>query len=95
MKVQVKLVGVLAGLAEKKDLSIELEGNIDVSNLVKKLAETCKDKFRRRFIDPELGDPRVNSIILVNGRDTEVLDGIQTKLNDGDLVTIISISHGG
>lgn len=95
MKVQVKLVGVLAGLAEKKDLSIELEGDINVNNLVKKLAETFEDKFRRRFIDPELGDPRVNSIILVNGRDTEVLDGIQTKLNDGDLVTIISVSHGG
>jgi molybdopterin converting factor small subunit len=95
MRVQVKLIGVLAGLAEKKDLSIELEGDTDVNDLVKRLAETFKDKFSRRLIDPELGDPRVNSIILVNGRDTGVLDGIQTKLNDGDLVTILSVSHGG
>lgn len=47
------------------------------------------------LFDPELGDPRPNSIILVNGREVSVLNGLDTILNDGDEVFLIPILHGG
>ena len=36
-----------------------------------------------------------STIILVNDCDITLLDGFQTKLMNGDTVTIVPISHGG
>jgi molybdopterin converting factor small subunit len=36
-----------------------------------------------------------STIILVNDCDINLLDGFQTKLMNGDTVTIVPISHGG
>jgi molybdopterin converting factor small subunit len=95
MQVQIKLVGVLVGIVGEDELLLELEENGDVAKLVKKFSAKYKDRFEKNQIDPVLWDPRINSIILINGTDAEVLDGIKTKLHNGDLVTIISVSHGG
>ncbi|HDO42088.1 MAG TPA: hypothetical protein ENH03_04220, partial [Candidatus Bathyarchaeota archaeon] len=47
------------------------------------------------LLDPELKDPRPNTIILVNGKEISVLSGLETEIEDGDEITIIPIIHGG
>ena len=52
-------------------------------------------ELKRTFSDHELNDSRSNSLILVNGREISVLNGYETKLNDGDEVVFVPVVHGG
>jgi molybdopterin converting factor small subunit len=47
------------------------------------------------LIDPELDDPRTNALILVNGKEVSVLQGLNTKIKDGDELVLIPVVHGG
>ena len=52
-------------------------------------------ELKRSLIDRQLEDPRTNALILVNGREISVLNGLETKLNDGDDVVFVPVVHGG
>lgn len=47
------------------------------------------------LIDPDLKDPRPNTLILLNGKEINVLNGLETKVEDGDEVVLISMLHTG
>jgi molybdopterin converting factor small subunit len=47
------------------------------------------------LIDPELENPRPNTLILVNGKEISVLNGLDTMLEDGDEVVFVPVVHGG
>jgi len=51
--------------------------------------------LKRSLIDQQFADPRPNALILVNGREIGVLDGLGTKLRDGDEVVFVPVVHGG
>ena len=38
---------------------------------------------------------KTNALILVNDREISVLDGLETKLSDGDEVVFVPVVHGG
>ena len=52
-------------------------------------------ELKRTFTDQPLNDAKSNSLILVNGREISVLNGYETKLNDGDEVVLVPVVHGG
>jgi len=52
-------------------------------------------RLKRTLIDPELEDPRPNTLILVNGREISVLNGLETMLEDGDEIVFIPVLHTG
>ncbi len=47
------------------------------------------------LIDPELEDPRPNMLILVNGKEISVLNGLRTDIKNGDEIVLIPVVHGG
>jgi len=63
--------------------------------VIHKITETFSPEFKRTLVDPELNDPRPNALILVNGKEISVLEGLETEVNKGDDVVIIPVSHGG
>jgi len=95
VEVKVKLVGIFRGLSGKSQLLMDLEGSSYMKDVVQRLTELFSPEFRRTLIDPELGDPRPNALILLNGKDISVLDGLETQVYDGDEVVLIPVSHGG
>jgi len=94
VNVKVRLLGVFRGFHGKSQLSLKLE-QATVRSVVQTLAESLPPEARRLLIDSELGDPRPNALILLNGKEISVLDGLETKIGEGDEVTLIPISHGG
>lgn len=52
-------------------------------------------ELKRTFSDQELNDSRSNSLILVNGREISILNGLETKLNEGDEIVFVPVVHGG
>jgi len=92
---KVRLLGVFRGLSGKGWVPVESEEPTTVKEVIQKLTETFSPEFKRALIDPELEDPRPNALILVNGKELSVLQGLATEVNDGDEIVLVPVSHGG
>lgn len=94
VNVKVRFLGVFRGLYGKSKMILKLE-KPTVGNAVQSLAELLATESRSLLIDPELNDPRPNTLILLNGREVSALNGLETLVSDGDEITLIPVSHGG
>ena len=94
IRVEVRLLGVFRGLAGIDRLSLEVKGS-NVKNVIRVLAGSFPTEAKRLLIDADLGDPRPNTLILLNGREISVLNGLATEVADGDEITLIPVVHGG
>jgi molybdopterin synthase sulfur carrier subunit len=95
VRVEVGFVGVLRKLADKENATLEFNDPVTVRDVVSKLTRCFLPAFKQALMDPELNDPRPNVIILVNGQEIGVLQGLETRVGDGDRLTFIPVSHGG
>lgn len=94
-EVSVRLLGIFRGYAGKSRITLRLE-QPTVREVIQKLADSLLPlEAKRLLLDPELNDPRPNALILVNGKEIGVLNGLETEIKKGDEVTLIPISHGG
>ena len=92
--VEVRLLGVFRGIAGIDHLSLEVERS-NMENIIKVLAKSFPSEARKLLIDSDLDDPRPNALILLNGQEISVLNGLGTEVADGDEITLIPIVHGG
>lgn len=95
IRINIELVGVLRRLAGKDTVSLKLDSFTFVKDVIFKLAKSFSREFGQALVDPELGDPRPNVLILLNGTEIGVLDGLETKVEDNDKLVLIPVSHGG
>ena len=93
MNVKLKLFGQFIQTFQMDESQIELEPNATVLDLLNTI---CKTKKKRDSIfvtsDRNL---RPNVTIRKNGRFIIHLDWLDTKLNDGDRVEILTLHSGG
>lgn len=94
IRVEVRLLGVFRGLTGTDRLSLKVE-RPDVKSVIKVLAKSFPAEARKLLIDPDLDDPRPNALILLNGREISVLNGLWTEVTEGDEITLIPVVHGG
>lgn len=93
MTIKVKFVGALRHESGIDGRALDCNG-CSVKELVQKITRHSPE-LRRNIISGELKNPMPNSLILVNGREISVLDGLETALKDGDEVTFVPVVHGG
>jgi molybdopterin synthase sulfur carrier subunit len=92
MNVTVRVFGELTALLGNRH-KLEFETKSNVHSLISRLA-----KMSGQTIPGFLGEYRVDGrdiAILVNGRNIELLKGLQTELIDGDEVVILIPTAGG
>jgi len=94
MAITVKFIGAFRGISGKSSLSIKVKGVVPLSKVIERVVEE-QPKLKRVLIDSELEDPRPNTLILVNGKEISVLNGLNTIVENGDEVTFVPIVHGG
>ncbi len=90
----VRFVGSLRTMAGRSRVKLELNGEKTLREVVGIIVEKIPET-KHILIDPELGDPRPNTLVIVNGREISVLSGLDTVLKDGDEVVFVTVSHGG
>jgi molybdopterin synthase sulfur carrier subunit len=93
MKVKVKFFALLREAAGTKELEEELEENATVRSLLERLGGKLPKRFRELVFEGQ--DVSKNVIILVNRRGIRELEGLETKLKDGDEVALLPPVSGG
>jgi sulfur-carrier protein len=94
MSLTVKFIGALRHLSGKTQFTVNFQDYISIKGLLDKISQELPE-LKRTFSAQELNDSRSNSLILVNGREISVLNGYDTKLNDGDEIVFVPVVHGG
>ncbi|MGB9727242.1 MAG: MoaD/ThiS family protein [Nitrososphaeria archaeon] len=84
---KVVFVGHLKMLFGKKEHLIIEERVEDVRSLIEYL--------NRIKLDKSVSVDRRNTLILVNGVEVSALNGLDTKVNEGDVITLVPVTHGG
>jgi MoaD family protein len=94
MTLTIKFIGALRHLSGKTQLTINFQEGMSLKELVTKISQQMP-KLEKAFSDHQLNDSRSNALILINGREISVLNGLETKLNDGDEIIFVPVVHGG
>jgi molybdopterin synthase sulfur carrier subunit len=94
MAIKVKFVGALRHVSGVDELALDCGEGVSVKSLIGEITEERKE-LKRSLIDQQLDDPRPNALILVNGREISALNGLETRLRDGDEVVLVPVVHGG
>lgn len=93
---RVKLIGVLGSAAGKREIEIVGPPEMRVTDLIAKLLEEVKNsQFKELLIDSATGSPLPNVIMLVDGHDCNLFEGLKTRIEPDVLLTIIPVAHGG
>ena len=66
-----------------------------VIELCRQISDRFGDRFREELLTPDGNDISERSFVMVNGRRTEFLDGINTPLKDTDTVLVFPVVAGG
>ncbi len=95
MKIKIRVFGDLIPILGN-ELTVELEDGAKISSLIQEISkriegfgEKIEDISKRRGITDS------NLVILLNGRNINLLDGAETPLKDNDVVTFLPPAAGG
>ena len=95
MKVKVHYLGYIRNMLRRKEEELELEKDTSLSGLLNKLAGIHGDPFKKEVFEPGLKDVKMGFAVTINGTLIGQLDGVETKLNEGDNVILMSLMSGG
>jgi molybdopterin converting factor small subunit len=92
----IKLIGVLATAAGTRQVSINSETELSVTDVISRLlARVDKRQFKELLIDSATNNPLLNVIMLLDEQDCNLFQGLRTMLDSETVVTIIPVAHGG
>ncbi len=94
MAITVKFIGALRHASGKEKLAVDCKRDASLLDLMNELTKELP-ALRRNLLDEQLEEPKPNALILVNGREISVLNGLETKVKDGDEVVFVPVVHGG
>jgi molybdopterin synthase sulfur carrier subunit len=94
MTTTVKFIGSFHRIYGKDKLVLKSENSTPLRAVIKRIVKEYP-KLKRALIDPELQEPKTSMLILVNGKEISVLNGLETMIKDGDEVVFVPVVHGG
>jgi molybdopterin converting factor small subunit len=93
-EIDVRLLGVIKDAAGTDNTSISIPESSSVNVALRILINLYGDPFKNALLDPVTQTP-ISTLILLNGVEIGNLQGLETKLNNGDQLVILSVTHGG
>ena len=94
MKVEVKFFTSLREITGKKVDKIQLQNTITIDELLTLLSEKYGKNFRE-YIYNKKGEVQGFLSFLVNGKNVNIMQGFDTKLQENDVVAILPPVGGG
>ena len=94
MAITLKFIGVLRHASGNEKIALECKAGASLIDIVNAVTKEIP-ALRRNLLDEQLEAPKPNALILVNGKEISVLNGLETKVKDGDEVVFVPVVHGG
>lgn len=95
MALTVKFIGALRHVTGNSQVKLECTQNFSIKDLILQLT-IDKPQLKANLINQQTdGALKTNALILINDREISVLNGLDTKLDDGDEIVFIPVVHGG
>jgi len=96
LKVKVEFLGHVRNvIRSNREEEVEISEGASIADLLTVLSEKYGESFKKAIYEKSSADVKSNYIITVNGYLLNQLDGIGTKLKNGDNITILPIVSGG
>jgi molybdopterin synthase sulfur carrier subunit len=92
MKINVRVFGELSETTGKKH-TIELQEGANVKTLTNKIGKKIGQQRQGYLGNYKVGGKEL--AILINGKNVELIEGLQTPLKDGDEVVLLIYTMGG
>jgi len=94
MEIQTKFFAALREIVGKKFVMVELDDGARIKNVLRKLVETYGTHLEKHLFD-EQGKLSASYQILINGINIGTLEGLETRLREGDTIAILPPIGGG
>jgi len=94
MTLTVKFLGALRHDSDADELVLNIKNALSIKELINEIVRETPS-LKQSLIPQQLEDLRSNTLMLVNGREISVLNGLETKLKDGDEIVFVPVVHGG
>ena len=95
MKVRVHYLGFIQNMLKKREDEFELREEALLSDLLNKIAGIYGESFKKEVYEPGLKDVKTGFVVTVNGVLMGQLHGVETRLNEGDSVILMTLMSGG
>jgi len=95
MKVKVQYLGFIKNLINRSEDEFELEEGASLSELLNEIAGVYGKPFQKEVYEPGLKDVKMGFVVTVNGVLMGQLQGVDTPLNNGDNIILMSLMSGG
>ena len=95
MKVKVQYLGFIKNLINRSEDEFDLEEGASLSELLNQIAGIYGKAFRKEVYEPGLKDVKMGFVVTVNGVLMGQLQGVDTQLNNGDNIILMTLMTGG
>ncbi len=95
MKVRVQYFGYIKNMLNKREEHFELDEGASLSDLLNKLTGVHGENFKKEVYEPGQKDVKMGFVATVNGVLIGQLRGVDTRLNNGDNIILMSLMTGG
>jgi molybdopterin synthase sulfur carrier subunit len=95
MKVKVHYLGLVKSFTSKSQDELELEEGAPLSELLDKLAADFGKPFNSEVYESAKKEVKAMFMVVVNGVLIGQLNGVDTKLKDGDNIIVMPLMTGG
>lgn len=95
MRIRVHYLGYISNMLGKREEEFELGEDTSLSDLLGKLAGIYGKAFKEEVFEPGLKDVKTGFVVTVNGVLMGQLSGVDTKLNNGDNIVLMTLMSGG
>jgi molybdopterin converting factor small subunit len=89
MNVTVKFIGVFRNASGRSRFTFSLWKRVSLGEALNSLVKQLPG------LKQALSHPKSNMLILVNGKEIGILNGLDTLLKNGDEVVLVPVLHGG
>ena len=88
-------LGFIKNMLNKQVEELELEEGSTLRALLDRLADKYGKPFRKEIFEPGLEDVKTGFVVTVNGVLVGQLDELETRLENGDRIILMSLMSGG
>ena len=88
-------MGFIKNMLKKGEDEFDLREGASLSDLLDKLVGIYGEPFQKEVYEPGLKDLKTGFVVTVNGVLMGQLHGVDTRLNEGDSVILMTLMSGG